>query len=46
MQEQAVARPLSADTRFGLFEVETSEVEVGVPLAITESTIEAAIDWT
>lgn len=44
LQEQAVAKPCSADILLGLFEVEVSSVEVGVPLAMTESTMEEAID--
>jgi hypothetical protein len=44
LQEQAVARPCSADILLGLFVVEVASVEAGVPLAMTESTIAEAID--
>lgn len=43
LQEQAVARPRSAASLLGLLEV-ASSVDVGAPLAMTESTIDDAID--
>lgn len=42
LQEQAVARPCSAASLLGPFE-EAASVEVGVPLAMTESTMDEAI---
>jgi len=43
LQEQAVARPRSAAILLGPFGVATSVAD-GVPLAMTELTIDAAID--